>query len=67
MFNSWYRHETLICSTSLDEMKVMPIHYWPLWVSVACFGVRGSVTFHFMCVHINFSSVLVAGWPHFGK
>ena len=38
-----------------------------LWFSVACFGVRFSVTFHFMCVHIIFSSVSVAGWPPFIK
>ena len=26
----------------------------PLWFSVACLGVRASVTFHLMCVHIIF-------------
>ena len=31
------------------------------------FGVRVSVTFHIMCVHISFSSVSVAEWPPFGK
>ena len=31
------------------------------------FGVRGSLMFHFMFVHNTFSSVWVAGWPHFGK
>ena len=34
-----------------------------LWFSVTCFsvfGVRVSVTFHLMCVHIIFSSVSVA-------
>ena len=30
-------------------------------------GVRVSVTFHLTCVHIIFSSVLVAEWPSFGK
>ena len=30
-------------------------------------GVRVSVTFQLMCVHIIFSSVLVAEWPPFGK
>ena len=35
--------------------------------SFACFGVRVSATFHFMCVHIIFSSVSVAKWPPFGK
>ena len=25
------------------------------------------MTFHLICVHIIFSSVLVAEWPHFGK
>ena len=29
--------------------------------------VRVLLTFHLMCVHIIFSSVLVAEWPHFGK
>ena len=38
-----------------------------LWFSVTCLGVRVSVTFHFTCVHIIFSSVLVAEWPPFGK
>ena len=28
-----------------------------LWFSVTCFGVRVSMTFHLMCVHIIFSSV----------
>ena len=31
-----------------------------LLFSVACFDVRVSVTFHFICVHIIFSSVSVA-------
>ena len=31
-----------------------------LWFSVACFGVRVSVTFHLMCAHIIFSLVSVA-------
>ena len=25
------------------------------------------MTFHLMCVHLNFSSVWVAEWPPFGK
>ena len=33
--------------------------------SVACFGIRVSLTFHFMCVHIIFSSVSVAELPPF--
>ena len=35
-----------------------------LWFSVACFGVRVSVTFHLTCVHIVFSSVWVAECGH---
>ena len=31
------------------------------------FGVRVSVTFHLMFVHIMFSLALVAEWPPFGK
>ena len=31
------------------------------------FGVRVSVTFHLMCVHMIFISVSVAEWPPFGK
>ena len=31
------------------------------------FGVRVSMTFHRMCVHISFSSVWVAEWSPFGK
>ena len=38
-----------------------------MWFSVACFGVRVSVTFHLMFVHIILSSVWVAVWPPFGK
>ena len=38
-----------------------------LWSSVACFGVKVSVTFHLTCVSISFSSVWVAEWPPFGK
>ena len=34
-------------------------------VSVACFGVRVSVMFHFIYVHYTFSSVWVAEWPPF--
>ena len=36
-------------------------------VAVSCFGVRVSVMFRFMFVHYTFSSVLVAGWPPFGR
>ena len=36
-----------------------------LWLFVACFCVRVSVTFHLPCVHIIFSSVCVAEWPPF--
>ena len=38
-----------------------------MWFSVACFGVRFSVTFHLTCGHIIFSLVCVAEWPPFGK
>ena len=38
-----------------------------LWFSVACFGVRVSVTVHLTCIHIIFSSFWVAEWPPFGK
>ena len=38
-----------------------------LWFAVTCFDVRVPLMFHLMCVHIIFSSVLVAEWPHFGK
>ena len=38
-----------------------------LWFAFACFGVRVSLTFQLMNVHIIFSSVLVAEWPHFRK
>ena len=37
------------------------------WFSVACFGVRVSVTFHLMFVHYTFSSLWVAEWPPIGK
>ena len=38
-----------------------------LWFSVACFGVKVSVTFHLACVHIIISSVWVAEWSPFGE
>ena len=38
-----------------------------LWSSVECFGVRVSVAFHLMCVHIIFSSYWVTGSPPFGE
>ena len=38
-----------------------------LWFSVASFGIRVSVMFCLMCVHIMFSSLWVAEWPPFGK
>ena len=37
------------------------------WLSVACFGVRVSVTFHLIFVTYTFSSVWVADWPPFWK
>ena len=46
-------------------MSVLPVVLFRF--SDACFGVRVSVTFHLMCVHIIFSSVSVAEWPPFGK
>ena len=36
-------------------------------VVVLCFGVRVSMTFLFMFVHIIFISVWIAEWPPFGK
>ena len=39
-----------------------------LFTSVACFfGVRVSVTFHFMCVYISFSLMSVTEWSPFRK
>ena len=38
-----------------------------LLFSVACFGVRVSVTFHIKFVHIISSSVWVTEWQPFGK
>ena len=34
---------------------------------LSVFGDRVSVTLHFMCVHIIFSSVSISEWPSFGK
>ena len=45
-------------------VTMTPLHVYP---SLPDFGVRLSVTFHFICVHIIFSSVSVAEWPPFGK
>ena len=38
-----------------------------LWFSVAFFGVRVSLMFRLMCVHIIFSSIWGAEWPPFGE
>ena len=46
-------------SSLTDRSKAVVL----LWFSVAYFGVRVSVTFYLMCVHIIFSSVVVAEWP----
>ena len=59
-------HVKLVYTTQLfitDRSKAVVL----LLFSVACFGVRVSVTFHLMCVHICFCSVTVAEWPPFGK
>ena len=34
---------------------------------IRCFLFLVPLTFHLMCVHIIFSSVLVAEWQYFGK
>ena len=68
----------MFCTTSETEAKVRAVKHVlqlhdrsnavvMLWFSVACFGVRVSVTFHLMCVNIIFSSVSVAEWPPIGK
>ena len=38
-----------------------------LWFSVACFGVRVSVTFHLFFVNIILVRLGFAEWPPFGK
>ena len=38
-----------------------------MWFSLTGFGVRVSVMFHLMCVHIIFGSVWVAEWLPFGN
>ena len=38
-----------------------------LWFAVACFWCQSSIDVSSMCVHIIFSSVLVAEWPYFRK
>ena len=45
------------------------IHYYQFCCDslLPVFGVRVSVTFHHIFVHIIFSSVWVAQWPPFGK
>ena len=64
--------QLMFCTTSktegpqyfiIDRSKAVVL----LWFSVACFGVRVSVTFHLTRVHIIFSSVSVAEWPPFWK
>ena len=71
-----------VCTTSVTEGEVAhkktslgPLEFVTdrskalvlTWLSVACFGVRGSVMFHLMIVHYTFSSVKVAEWTPFGK
>ena len=38
-----------------------------LWFYVACFGVRVSVTFHLMCVHIILVQFSLLSGHHLGK
>ena len=71
----------MFCSISETEGKVRHLNQFKpsaipykrsrtvalLWLSVACFGVRVSVTFHLTYVHFIFSSVCVAKRPPFGK
>ena len=54
---------SMVSMRSEEPTKVVVL----LWSSVACFGVKVSVTFHLTCVSISFSSVWVAEWPPFGK
>ena len=57
----------MFCTTSETEGEVGAKAVVLLWFSVACFGVRVSVTFHLIFVNIILSSVWDAEWPPFGK
>ena len=55
----------MFCTTSETKGEVGAVVL--LWFSVASFGVRVSMMFYFMCVHIMFSSVSFAEWLPFWK
>ena len=69
LFNN--RHECHAFRDGINPLYMHKYDYYKqivlLWFSVACFGVRVSVTFHLMCVHIILSFVSVAERPPFGK
>ena len=52
----WYEKPTTKGSSITDRSNAVVM----LWFSVACFGVRVSVTFHLKFVNIIFSSVWIA-------
>ena len=55
------------CVKGDNSLLTIPRQYFCRGSLLHVFGVRVSVTFHLMCVHIIFSSVSVAEWPPFGK
>ena len=49
------------------SLLAVPGRYFCCGSLLPVFGVRVSVPFHLICVHIIFSSVSVAEWRPFGK
>ena len=50
-----------------NSLLTIPRRWFCCGSLLPVFGVRVSVPFHIMCVHIIFSLVWVAEWPPFGK
>ena len=76
IYKLFYRISSFIFAVCHEQIRVLSPQkiitdrskaVFLLWLSVAFFGVRVSTAFHLMLVHINFSSVSVAGCPPFGK
>ena len=60
----------VLYETSTNAMEYIILSYFAQntdYCLLHVLGVRVSVTFHLMCVHINFSSGWVSEWPPFGK
>ena len=66
LFKGEVVHVKLVKAPSYSLLNV-PRRYFCCGSLLLVFGIRVLVTCHLTCVHINFSLVLLAEWPPFGK